>query len=323
VVRQLFIPPQMSFLLRSLLHILHSLYRIFTLLASHKSHPQPYELTYPRKQIPHHLALLLVSGDGPASGDAVLDCFLESIQRTVEWCRTVGIGKLTVYDRDGLLSANIEQVSQCLPIPTQRYSEDETSETEYPLTPPPSDVSDSRPLSPVNLRSLNLDVTTFEVHSTIPVEDENTRGPKQRRKNRPNPEKSTDEITIRVISRSSGKPAVAHAAHIMANDPKWKQQRIGVQDLNATLEGDRGFPSPDFTILHNIFPSLRRRKQPLELYGFPPWQITLTEFHDCSEYSPISLPWVGAPSRDPEPLSEVNFRRGLDEFAGAQMRFGK
>ena len=142
----------------------------------------------------------------------------------------------------------------------------------------------------------------------------------------------------------------------MANESKWKQQQIDVQDLNAILEGvsrvgpparnysafsgDRGFPSPDFMIIHDIFPSLRRRKRPLELHGFPPWQITLTEFQcvffdfllpgphttpysDCSEYSAISLPWVGTSSRDPEPLSEVSFRRGLDEFAGAQMRFGK
>ena len=264
----------MSFLLRSLLHVLHFFYHIFALVASRKSRPQPHALSYPRKQIPHHLALLLVADDDESiSGDAVLECFLESVQRTVGWCQTVGIGKLTVYDRNGtaisirprparvtnhftgLLSANIDQVSQRLSVPTQRCSEDENSEIEYPLTPPPSDVCDSRPLSPVNLRSLNLDVTVLEVHSTSPVEGGDIWGLKQRRecapgmvipmlfnlvagKTRPKSEKlHTDEITIRVISRSSGKPAVAHTAHIMANEPKWKQQRIGIQDLNAILEG--------------------------------------------------------------------------------------
>ena len=92
----------MSFLLRTLLHVLHFFYRIFTLVASRKSQPQPHELSYPRKQIPRHLALLLVSdGDESSSGDAVLECFLESVQRTVGWCQTVGIRKLTVYDRNG------------------------------------------------------------------------------------------------------------------------------------------------------------------------------------------------------------------------------
>lgn len=92
----------MSFLLRSLLHVLHFCYHVFTLIASRKSQPQPHELSYPRKQIPRHLALVLVSdGAESASGDAVLECFLESIQRTVEWSRAVGIQKLTVYDRNG------------------------------------------------------------------------------------------------------------------------------------------------------------------------------------------------------------------------------
>jgi len=126
-----------------------------------------------------------------------------------------------------------------------------------------------------------------------------------------------------VISRLSGKPAISRAANVMANNPKWKQQRIDIQELNVILEGDRGLPSPDFMIIHNVFPSTRRQRKPLELYGFPPWQITLTEFYDSSEYTPIPWPWTAGSPRDPEPLSELGFRRGLDDFAGAQMRFGK
>lgn len=92
----------MLFLLRSLLHVLHLFYYLFTLVASWKSRPQPQELSYPRKQIPRHLALLLASdGNESTSGDVALECFLESIQRTVGWCRAVGVRKLTVYDRDG------------------------------------------------------------------------------------------------------------------------------------------------------------------------------------------------------------------------------
>jgi len=313
----------MSFLLRSLLHLLHFFYHTFSLASSRKSQPQPYELSYPRKQTPHHLALLLVSDDESTSGDAVLECFLESVQQTAGWCRTVGIRKFTVYDRDGILAANIEQVSQRLAIPAQHHSEDETSEIEYPLTPPPSDVCESRPLSPVDLRSLNLNVSVLEVPTT-PVEEESIRGVKQRRKAQLHSEKNrTDEITVRVISRSSGKPAIGRAANVMANNPKWKQQRIDIQELNVILEGDRGLPSPDFMIVHNVLPSSRRQKKPLELYGFPPWQITLTEFYDSSECSPIPWPWTASSSCDPEPLTETSFRRGLDEFAAAQMRFGK
>lgn len=315
----------MSFLLRSLLHVLHFFYHISTLLASWKPHPQPHEISYTRKQVPRHLALVLIADpDEFTSRDAVVECFLESVQRTVGWCRAVGIRKLTVYDRDGLLAANIEQLSQRFPVSTHPHSEDETSEIEYPLTPPPSDVSDSRPLSPVNLRSLNLDVSVLEIYDSAPSKKEDIQGARRRRKTQSESKNITNGVVIlHVVSRSSGKPAVAYAAHAMASDPQWQRQQIGVPDLNAILEGDRGLPSPDFMLVHNVFPSLRRRKQPLELHGFPPWQITLTEFHDCSEYAPLPWPWAGDTLRGPEPLSETSFCRGLDEFSGAQMRFGK
>ena len=88
--------------LRLHLHALHFFYRVFTLVASWKSQPRPHKLSDPRKQSPRRLALLLVSdGSRPTSEDAVLECYLESTQRAVGWCRTVGIRELTVYDRDG------------------------------------------------------------------------------------------------------------------------------------------------------------------------------------------------------------------------------
>lgn len=40
-----------------------------------------------------------------------------------------------------------------------------------------------------------------------------------------------------MISRLSGKPAIGRAANVMANNPKWKQQQIDIQDLNVILEG--------------------------------------------------------------------------------------
>jgi len=133
--------------------LLHFFYHVFTLISSRKPQPHPHELSYPRKQVPRHLALLLVSENtGSTSGDAVLECFLESIQRTAGWCGTVGIRKLTVCDRDGtpisihpslirvtnystgILSANIEQVSQRLTVLTQHHSVDEVPEIEFPLS---------------------------------------------------------------------------------------------------------------------------------------------------------------------------------------------
>jgi len=53
-------------------------------------------MSYPRNQIPCDLSLLLDFGNGePTLEDAVLECFLGSIQRAAGWCRTVGTRKLT------------------------------------------------------------------------------------------------------------------------------------------------------------------------------------------------------------------------------------
>lgn len=72
----------------------------------------------------------------------------------------------------GLLSKNLMQLSQRLSADEMPGVEAESSESdiEYPLTPPLSDVADSRPLSPFNTTILDLNVDTLEyptVHSTL------------------------------------------------------------------------------------------------------------------------------------------------------------
>ena len=48
-------------------------------------------------------------------------------------------------------------------------------------------------------------------------------------------------------------------------------------DIYVSLPGKYGFTGPDLMIIHNIIPQ-KRSRDVLELYGFPPWQIRLTEF---------------------------------------------
>lgn len=48
-----------------------------------------------------------------------------------------------------------------------------------------------------------------------------------------------------------------------------------MQNLFSWDVGELGFPEPDLMIVHQVSPSHPRK--PLELYGFPPWQIRLTE----------------------------------------------
>ena len=77
-----------------------------------------------------------------------------------------------------------------------------------------------------------------------------------------------------MVSRLSGKPTVAHAANVMANDPEWQQQRIDVQDLNAILEGMFGWS--------------RIRQIYLVFYRRP--RTALTRFYDHTQYHPVLTP---------------------------------
>ncbi|KAG9314325.1 hypothetical protein JVU11DRAFT_5116 [Chiua virens] len=72
---------------------------------------------------------------------------------------------------------------------------------------------------------------------------------------------------------------------------------------------------------------------PIELHGFPPWQVTLTEFQCVWLASfPPGPDYIKNSRTDPndnkecEPpglISETAFCRALDEYAGAEFRLGR
>jgi dehydrodolichyl diphosphate syntase complex subunit NUS1 len=104
------------------------------------------------------------------------------------------------------------------------------------------------------------------------------------------------------------------------------------------LPGDNGVPAPDLVIVHHCSPA-KRSRSPLELHGFPPWQIRLSEIqwahsslvrypihpvfsHDeyAATYWRWLMPWR---RRQVVTLSEAKFRLALDDYASAEMRLGK
>jgi hypothetical protein len=82
--------------------LLHSFHLISLLVASwHRlfsTPPLPLQVT--RRRIPRHLAVLLVL-DSPHEPALIHESLLEIASRTVGWCRSVGIEKLTLYDSEG------------------------------------------------------------------------------------------------------------------------------------------------------------------------------------------------------------------------------
>ncbi|KAK2461948.1 hypothetical protein APHAL10511_006411 [Amanita phalloides] len=296
--------------MRLLLRLIHTFYSFYLLIGAYRAHltrSRPAPIHAPRRRVPKHLALLFSHIPQRAAEDRLIDC----VTRVVDWCRTAGIRKLTVYDEHGVLlhcASRIEQRVQ------NKYPESDSSasEVEYPLTPPPSDYTDSRPLSPVPTDS---HVITIEIPHR--VRNKHNLNVRKRSNNRAG--HISKPVTLCIISRNSAKPAVATAACSFLQAEKQimnhsSPPQITVNTLSMLLENDSGLSPPDFMIVHSIDP--HESKAPLELHGFPPWHIRLTEIHH-KEYP--ARPMM---SEDSYILEEDAFSEALDEYAIAEFRFG-
>lgn len=86
------------------------------------------------------------------------------------------------------------------------------------------------------------------------------------------------------------------------------------------IEGERGFSPPELMIVYDIFPITSQKV--LELHGFPPWQMRLTEIYHSENL--VTSRW----KRDeallgPVPIAMAEFGRALDQYSQAEMRLGK
>ncbi|TCD69929.1 hypothetical protein EIP91_005753 [Steccherinum ochraceum] len=317
----------MSWLTYTVLCFIHALYSIYKSVSSYWKRfdhaPQP--LNAPRTKLPTHLALLLVPDDD-SPFEQQKDDMLQTVEHVASWCKDAGIEKVSVYDREGLLQDSSMDLRDRLQDADDSPNSSTESEPEYPLTPPLSDVSESRTLTPEMLPPA-LQLYTIRIPSSPSKRKRDTRNIVKRRK--PNSSERKPEIqpiTLHLISRSTGKPAVAKVAqHFLQihaqSKPHALDLSITLEDVGTCLEGERGLPPPDLMIVHDMRPHTRHR--PLELHGFPPWQVRLTEFYQTR---PDPLPTtcredeVGSSSSI---LAESEFRRALDEFSTAEMRLGK
>ncbi|RDB28798.1 hypothetical protein Hypma_015567 [Hypsizygus marmoreus] len=322
----------MGLLAAVLLRALHFIYALVVLVCSFWNR---FTLSHPlatRRRVPKHLALLLVA-DRHVPSQALDDCLLQSVINAVACCRAAGVDKLTVYEEHGAVLKNSQRIRELL-IGEQPDEDSSESDIEYPLTPPPSDYSDSRPISPQH--DFQTDMNTVSIHIVQHPRSRKTRNRKgvQRRRQEPSPKLvSLPSLTLCLASRSSAKPAIASVAQSLASrlnsrkgsNNKSRTLSLTVDMLDAALENDHHLSSPDFMILHPINP-LDYNQTPLELHGYPPWHIRLTEiYHNRDQHRWTMSSWLGKSNKPPPlvPLDETIFNQALDEFATAEMRFGK
>lgn len=307
-----------------LLRALHLIYSSALFLCScwrrlTGTYPQP--LTATRRRIPKHLAILLVADLNPLS-EVSEESLIHSVANAIGWCRTIGTEKLTVYDEHGRLLERVERIRELFPGGPREIDAAE-SETDFPPTPPPSDCSES-----LSLSTQDDLIVTESIHITGPLVQPFDEGGQPHAHN----SISQNSLALCLASRRSSKQAIAAVASSLASQ-KRKSRRIvkqtrrdtfnlSVDVLDGLLEAEDGLSAPDFLIVHSVHPSCT----PLELHGFPPWHIRLTEIYQNRVQNPLTmLKWLTrhSPSVESSPLDELSFRQALDEFALAEMRFGK
>jgi len=103
--RRPFLPLEMRVLFALLLHAFHFIYtiviRVRCLCQSSSTPPQA--ILSLRRRIPNHLAIVFVINEA-TSLETVQDVLCTSVLNAVEWCQSVGIKKLTVYEERGVAS---------------------------------------------------------------------------------------------------------------------------------------------------------------------------------------------------------------------------
>jgi len=303
--------------------ILHASYTLWALAVSYarrSCNPAPRPLEYPRRQIPKHLALLLVATDGSLNEEGEETCICRTVVDVVGWCKIVGIESLSVYNKQGVLYKYAQVIREMLKSPSrldtglQDAECHSDSDIEYPLTPPPSDHTISRPLSRNDYRGHPNPIISMSVEGYRPSGESVKRRLQSQQ----------ESFRLKLLSSDASKPLMAHVARMLAVNTVQgvdsKTSIIDIDTVNNAMQAHE-LDAPDYMIIHD---TSQQNNASLELEGFPPWLVRLTEIHQTRQNHPkIVLPSFKSKRTIGAALTEVDFRRALDEFSLAEMRLGK
>ncbi|KAF8523075.1 hypothetical protein BU17DRAFT_44219 [Hysterangium stoloniferum] len=320
----------MNWVAHLILIIIHTVYGLKNLIFSFIPRRAPRPLLVRRQKSPGHVALILVpdaENHDTRDEEAVLE---ECVERAVKWCKAVGIQRLSVYERDG------ESYGTCFGIPAEEFqgilshksiyvssapSDDSLLSPDMHildrLTPPTSD-TESPKAPPQKLEEPSLTfrpyINTIQLPSLPRKDSAEIAQQPHRRKDLSyifDSKPQQHNLTLHILSRQSSKPSLATVTRYFAKKQRKSDGKftLSVDELNTTLEVESGYPPPNLIIVYPLYPSTAS----LELHGFPPWHMRLSEvFPSRRRLATTALP-----------ISERDFRRALDEYSDAQFNLGK
>ena len=90
----------MSWLASQVLRLIHFVYSLVLAISSLRDQ-NPHPLAFRRSKIPQNVALVLAYSEVFEDQDELKECLIQCVEKSVIWCRAIGIAKLIVYDRQG------------------------------------------------------------------------------------------------------------------------------------------------------------------------------------------------------------------------------
>ncbi|KZT57087.1 hypothetical protein CALCODRAFT_496554 [Calocera cornea HHB12733] len=302
------------------LHLARAVVNVSTSLISRFGHrPAPKPLRAERKRLPKHLAVCFQ--DAEREDAQVL---LESCVRVEKWAREIGVKEVSFYDRKGVLQLHQTILRELLPPSVSPISTPPSRllDIELPPTPPIS----AKPTPPSSIDGLS--------DSDTPTTKRTLRN--RRKVMSSHPLDTVDEIPrypppkVNVLSFDQSKPLIAQVAQTLAlrrQAHPTLSQSVYIADIDELAKAS--FASPDLLLVHPTRPATLSPwviiPRPLELDGFPPWHIDLTEMYYEPPVFRLPIPriWEGRWRVPGEVVREGEFLRTLESYGKAEMRKGR
>lgn len=274
-------------LLYTIIHTIFSLYiklriayhavldRIYSVVYYHHHTPELIERDVKGlSRLPKHLSVILSLEDN-GRGGAELERLVSEAAEIAAWCASAGIPRLSIYEKTGILKGYHAETHRAVVRKLAAYFGPNypALSVNAPHTPSIETPGGTLPLSrSSSSSSLSSSVETTQRH-----------------------------LSITLLAAEDGRDSIVDLTKTlaeMAQRGKISPSDISIDLVDAELN-ESVMSEPDLLILFS--PSV-------ELQGYPPWQIRLTEiFH---------VP-------DNQEVGYQVFYRALASFAKAQMRFGR
>ncbi|KAF2088352.1 Undecaprenyl diphosphate synthase [Saccharata proteae CBS 121410] len=219
-------------------------------------------------RLPQHLSVILDFNDEEASG-AGLEDLVNDVSEVAAWCASAGIPALSVYEKTGILKSYVPQTHRKISRTFESYFGPSLRPT-------------------LSLRAPHL--PSYSPPETPPSGSNPT-----------DPSTQPTHLTILLLSADDGRNTLVDLTKTLAEMSQ--RGKLNPADISAELV--------DAEITESVMgePDLLLIFGPrVELKGYPPWQVRLTEiFH----------------SPDNVGVNYQTFLKALHKYAKAQMRFGR